>query len=73
MRETKQSLADAIFYCSCQQPFNRQQCIQLLNWLKCVDAADGGQLSGPELSILMAFLYAVDPYLLETADDIDGT
>lgn len=70
--ETRQGLADCVFYWSCQKPFTRDETIQLINWLKSTPVNSSTSLNGATLAILMAFLYAVDATILETAEDVDG-
>ena len=81
IRETKQSLAECIFYWSCQKSFTKIQTQTLISWISkniaAVNSADSQdsagldscRLDGASLAILMSLLYAIDVSVLETREE----
>lgn len=72
IEETRQSLADTVFYWSCQKGMSRLDTLSLFNWLKDLKLKDG-KLDGATLAILMAFLYSIDTTsFLEGGEETEG-
>ena len=70
IKETRQSLADCIFYWSCQKSFTKMQTQTLLGWTGKNMALDSdGRLDGCGLAVLMAVLYAIDVSVLDNRED----
>ncbi|XP_067951509.1 nuclear pore complex protein Nup205-like [Watersipora subatra] len=59
LEETKQSIADTVFYWSCHRQFSKAETQSLLKWLREAKLTDG-RLDGSSLAVLMAFIYAID-------------